>query len=302
MKIQSVAILGLGEVGRILVEDILDQSDSAVRVWDHQFDNPASRAAQNLRELNSNPRLTAADAADAAAHGCQLLVSAVTADQAADAAGSILSSLERGTVFVDLNSVSPGTKEDIFGLVENAGGRFAEASVMSPILPLRTGSPILLSGPNAVESERLLRSLGFRDVNVVSQTPGVASATKMCRSVIVKGMEALVTESMLAARYYGVDDSVLESLHNLFPGPDWPKHAQYLIARSLQHGERRAAEMREAARTVEEAGYEPWMSRATVERQAWAPQFDAALDEDSLADMLDAIRAALVSKKTERAR
>jgi 3-hydroxyisobutyrate dehydrogenase len=120
----------------------------------------------------------------------------------------------------------------------------------------------------------------------------------MCRSVIVKGMEALVTESLLAARYYGVEHSVLASLDNLFPRPDWPEHARYLISRSLQHGTRRAAEMREVGKTVQEAGFSPWMSDGTVERQAWAPRFDAALSEESLEGVLDAIRTQLSSNET----
>jgi 3-hydroxyisobutyrate dehydrogenase-like beta-hydroxyacid dehydrogenase len=126
-------------------------------------------------------------------------------------------------------------------------------------------------------------------MKVVSEALGVASATKMCRSVIIKGMEALVAESLLAARHYGVEDAVLESLDNLFPRPDWPEHARYLISRSLMHGTRRADEMREAAKTVREAGLIPWMSEGSVERHAWAPQFDSALNEESLEGILDAI-------------
>jgi hypothetical protein len=84
---------------------------------------------------------------------------------------------------------------------------------------------------------------------------------------------------------------VLASLTDLFPGPDWPQLAGYMISRTLEHGVRRAEEMREVARTVEEAGVSPWMSRATAERQDWAPQFKAALNQDDLKAMLDSIRA-----------
>lgn len=296
MNIECVGIIGLGEVGRILSEDLLAQSSVRVRVWDHAFSNAGSKAAKNLRDLVTSERLSVADCAEEASLDCQLLLSAVTADQAVNAAQSILPGLQPDTVYVDLNSVSPGAKQEISGLVERVGGRFVEAAVMSPIMPLRSGSPVLLSGHNAGLVVTMLEFLGFHDVSVASDALGVASATKMCRSVIVKGMEALVSESLLAARHYGVEESVLGSLSNLFPGPDWPQHAQYLISRTLLHGERRAAEMREVANTVREAGCEPLMSEATVERQAWAAQFQAALDEDSLGEMLDAIRAASVCK------
>lgn len=291
MNIERIGIVGLGEVGRILVEDLLVNSDVHMRVWDYQFDNSNSAAAHNLEDLASSSRISAACDAATAAQGCQLVLSAVTADQAVNAVDSILPHLLEGSWYVDLNSVSPSAKQRISDVVEEAGGRFVEASMMSPVMPLRTASPILLCGPHAVGLESLGRQLGFSDMKVVSEVLGVASATKMCRSVIVKGIEALVTESLLAARYYDVEDSVLESLDNLFPRPDWPEHARYLMSRSLLHGTRRAAEMREVVKTVQEAGLQPWMSEGSVKRQGWAPQFSSALEEESLGEMLDAIRA-----------
>ncbi len=290
MTIERIAVIGLGEVGSILVEDLLKNTRAAVRAWDIQFSNPESAPARNLERFAANPRFAVASGASEAAMDCQLVLSAVTADQALNAAQSTQSGLTQNAFFVDLNSVSPGTKRGISSIVSAAGGRFVEASVMSPIMPLRSSSPILLGGPHARDLHALGADIGFSDLLVVSEEVGVASATKMCRSVIVKGIEALVTESLLTARFYGVEASVLASLDNLFPGPDWPGQARYLISRTLQHGTRRAAEMREAAKTVEEAGYQPWMSDGCVERQAWAPQFSSALAEESLGGLLDVIR------------
>ena len=300
MKIDCVGIIGLGEVGRILVEDLLEQTALGVRVWDYQFNNPASRAAHNLAELGADPRVGVASSAAEAAQGCQLILSAVTADEASSAAGSILPGLVQDALYVDLNSVSPGTKHNVCELIENGGGRFVEASVMSPIMPRRSASPILLSGRHAAGFADLSSQLCFSNVQLASDSPGVAAATKMCRSVIIKGMEALVTESLLTARHYGVEATVLASLENLFPGQDWSEQARYLISRSLQHGERRAAEMLEVARTVEEAGYTPWMSEGCAKRQAWAPQFAAALEEETLDAMLDFIRTQSTTKLAEK--
>ena len=104
-------------------------------------------------------------------------------------------------------------------------------------------------------------------------------------------MEALLAESLLTARRHGVEDAVLGSLNDLFPVADWPKLARYMISRSLQHGQRRAEEMREAARTVAEAGFEPWMSRGCVERQQWAADHAQALRGETLTEMLDSLLA-----------
>ena len=286
-----LALVGLGEAGCVLAEDMLTLRDVSLRLWDRDFARPGSKAARHLRELAGHEAVTVAPDAAGAARGCPLVLSLVTADQAIEAARSVLPGLGPGALFVDLNSVSPGTKTAISQLAHDAGSRFVEASIMSPITARRSASPILLSGPHAGAFLALGEALGLSNMRVVSEELGQASATKMCRSVIVKGIEALVSESLLTARHYGVEDTVIDSLDNLFPGLDWTEKSRYLIARTLEHGERRAAEMREVARTVKEAGYEPWMSEGCVKRQAWAPRFESALAGKTLAAMLDAIGA-----------
>ena len=120
----------------------------------------------------------------------------------------------------------------------------------------------------ARELEPLLNAIGF-DTKFSSENLGVASATKMCRSVMIKGLEAMVIESFSAARAYGVEDAMLASLAETFPGIDWEKQGAYFFQRVIQHGRRRAEEMREVAQTVREAGLEPWSAAGTAERQAW---------------------------------
>jgi 3-hydroxyisobutyrate dehydrogenase-like beta-hydroxyacid dehydrogenase len=152
---------------------------------------------------------------------------------------------------------------------------------------------MLLGGPHVEALLPHLRALGFGGATAFSAKIGRASAAKMCRSVMIKGMEALLGEALLAARHYGVEQAVLESLRDLFPGLDWGTLARYMIGRSLQHGRRRAEEMREVALTVDEAGVGSWMSRAAAERQDWAALHSAALEHPSLEPMLDAILARL---------
>jgi 3-hydroxyisobutyrate dehydrogenase-like beta-hydroxyacid dehydrogenase len=164
---------------------------------------------------------------------------------------------------------------------------------MSPINPQRLAAPILLGGAHARDFEPVARAIGFSGASFYSEIPGKTAAAKLCRSVIIKGMEALIAESLLAARHYGVEEDVLASLGNLFPHPDWDAHARYMIGRTLQHGTRRAAEMREAARTVAEAKIDPWMSNATALRQAWAGALEIKPGAADLLSLLDAIRTSI---------
>jgi len=120
-----------------------------------------------------------------------------------------------------------------------------------------------------------LKGFGM-NATVAAEEIGTASAIKMCRSIMIKGLEAIVVESFTTARRYGVEDHVLASLHETFPTLDWEQQGAYLFSRVAQHGKRRAEEMREVAVTVREAGLEPHMAAATAERQDWVAGLKSA--------------------------
>jgi len=284
--IRRICLLGLGEVGSTLATDLSSIPGLQLVTWDWQFNNAFSTPSRNLLERSY---LQAADNAGSAANGCELVISAVTAAQALPAAISVLPALQPGSWFLDLNSVSPNSKKNIGNVVEAAGAQFVEAAIMSPIAPLRSASPILLGGVHAEAFMPGAHELGFTGMRNCSSVIGKAAATKMCRSIVVKGMESLLTEALLTARFHGVENDVIASLGQMFPHSDWPSHARYMISRSLQHGIRRAEEIREAAQTVAEAGIEPIMSDACAARQEWSAQFAAALEQEELGPMLDEI-------------
>jgi 3-hydroxyisobutyrate dehydrogenase-like beta-hydroxyacid dehydrogenase len=288
MTICSIALIGFGEVGQVLAHDLQRVQGAQLAAWDRLFAVEGSepqRAARALAFVRP-----ASGMADAIAGGT-VVISAVTAAECLAAASEAAPSLTGGAFYLDLNSVSPRTKTAAARTIEAAGGRYVEAAVMSPIAPKRMAAPVWLGGPHAREFLPLAHTLGFAGSTVYSATIGEASAAKMCRSVIVKGVEALLAESLLTARRHGVEDDVLASLQDLFPVEDWRKLARYMIARSLRHGCRRAEEMREAARTVADAGFEPWMSRGIIERQRWAGEHADALHQIALTDLLDQLLA-----------
>jgi 3-hydroxyisobutyrate dehydrogenase-like beta-hydroxyacid dehydrogenase len=278
-----ICLLGFGEVGQRLATDLIARNVAELCAWDIQFANTSSqpsRAIENCRVRR------AADARDAV-HQAQLVISAVTAEQDLAAAESIAPHLARNVYFLDLNSVSPATKKKVSEQLSAVGAQFIEAAIMSPIAPLGVASPMLLGGPHAPSFLPMAIQLGLAGAKVFSTEVGKASAAKMCRSVMIKGIEALLGESLVGAHHYGVEETVLESLRNLFPGADWNELARYMISRSLLHGARRAEEMREAAQTVRDAGLEPWMSLACVERQSWAAQHRQAAECRELSTLLD---------------
>jgi 3-hydroxyisobutyrate dehydrogenase-like beta-hydroxyacid dehydrogenase len=261
----SIGLVGYGEVGRILAEDLRAAGVEKVLAYDIKFGTDAdapllAHAAQHgVRPMSSHAFL--ASAAD-------LVISAVTADQTVAVAVSAAPTFRPGAWFLDFNSASPGAKIAAAELIDAADGRYVEGAVMTSIPPYRIRVPLLLGGGGAAELAPQLGRLGFA-AKVASERLGVASATKMCRSVMIKGFEAMVIESFTAARAYGVEDAVVASLYETFPGIDWEKQGAYFFQRVIEHGRRRSEEVREVAQTVREAGLTPWSSQGTAERQAW---------------------------------
>lgn len=263
--IHRAAIVGFGEAGGIFAHDFAKQGMD-VTVFDILFDSKQQRQPM-LRKAHACG-VTAADNLKQCLHKAELVISAVTASSALDVAKEASPILDKSQLFVDINSVSPETKRKAAGYVGRRSARFVEAAVMAAVPKQRLQVPMLLGGPHASEAAERLQRFGM-NATPLSDQLGVASAVKMCRSVIIKGLEALVIESLFAARMYGAEDKVLESLAASYPEMGWEDHLpDYLISRVAAHGHRRAIEMREVAQTLQHAGIEPTMALATAQRQA----------------------------------
>ena len=261
----SVGLVGYGEVGRILAEDLRSQD---VRVSAYDLKLRSDQTGGALRDHAASHGVVLANSHTDLAAQADFIVSAVTASQAVPVAQACAPAVKRGAWFLDFNSASPGAKQRAAALIDGKGGRYVEGAVMTSIPPKRIKVPLLLGGDGAEALAPLLIELGF-DAKVASHELGVASAVKMCRSVMIKGMEAMVIEAFTTARAYGVEDAVLASLKETFPGIDWEKQGAYFFQRVIEHGRRRSEEVREVAETVREVGLTPWSAEGTAERQAW---------------------------------
>jgi 3-hydroxyisobutyrate dehydrogenase-like beta-hydroxyacid dehydrogenase len=286
---RRIAIIGYGEVGGIFAHDLRARGASSVSAYDT---DPAARE----RARAAGDARAAASPGDALA-GAETVIVAVTAGSVLNACRSLAGSLGHAPFVLDVNSVSPSTKQEAARIIARAGGRYVEAAVMSSVPPKGLGSPMLLGGPHATDFIEAMRPFGM-DMRKFSDEIGRASSVKMCRSIMIKGLEALTTECMLTARHYGVEREVLATLGDTLPHEDWPKLARYVISRALIHGRRRAEEMREVARTVEEAGVAPLLSRPIAERQDWAWRQGRAMgregrDTADLDRLLDALTEAM---------
>lgn len=271
----TFSLIGFGEAGAILGQD-LAALDVKIFAYDRLLEDPTKRAALQERALRCGVQLCES-AAQAIALG-EWIISAVTADNALEVALNAAPLMRRGQLFIDINSVAPSTKRAAATAMQQYGVDYIDAAVMAPVPPQRLKTPILLGGQHANLVAERLSGLGM-NVRVVAEVIGVASAIKMCRSIMIKGLEALTTECLSTARQYHAEDEVLASLHQSFPQMGWDGALpHYLISRVAEHGRRRSEEMKEVAKTARDVDVVPNMSQAIVSAQLGL--VDAMLDAD----------------------
>jgi 3-hydroxyisobutyrate dehydrogenase-like beta-hydroxyacid dehydrogenase len=263
----SFTFIGFGEAAQHLSKGLKTAGAGPMQTYDILLDKPGEGAERIRRRATEIGVTCKASSAEAVA-GSVIVIAAVTAASSTDAARAAAGGLKPGQFYMDINSTSPAVKRTNSELVGAAGAKFVEAAVMESVPPHGHKVPMLLAGTAAAQLVDLLKPLGMQ-VEAVGDKIGQASSIKMFRSVIIKGMEALMLESLYAASEMGVTERVLASLAGTYPGMDWPKAVDYLVGRTAQHGARRVAEMREVARTLRDMGHESLMAEATANRIEW---------------------------------
>ena len=283
--IGSIAFLGFGEAARAFLDGWRTEPDLKGRIcaYDIQTDSPDPQVRTAKRADYAAAQVLGASNAAEAVVGAEAVFSVVTADQAHEAAMAAMPGLAKGALFFDCDSCAPQTKSLTAQDLEAAGGRYVDVAVMAPVHPRLHQTPLLISGPHVEAAASTLAALGMR-AEIHEGPVGAASAVKMIRSIMMKGLEALVCECVLAGRKAGVVETVLDSLDDTYPGFDWRKRSAYMLERVMTHGVRRAAEMREAALTVDLLGLKGEMSRACVGWQQAIGELGLRANESEIAD------------------
>ena len=280
------AFIGFGEAAQAFVQGWGNEAAPTISAYDIKTDSDDTAAAKQADYARTG--ITGKAAPADLLRGAGTVFSMVTADQALVAAEAAAEHIAEGALYFDCNSCAPDTKRKAAALIDAAGARYVDAAVMAPVHPPLHKVPVLLSGPHA---EAALEKTQALDMNakIAAGPVGIASSIKMVRSIMIKGLEALVLECVLAGRRAGVDETVLGTLDKSFPEFGWTKRAAYMMERVTTHGIRRAAEMREVARTVDELGLEGRMARATVDWQQQIGDLGIDADGDDYAAIADEI-------------
>jgi 3-hydroxyisobutyrate dehydrogenase-like beta-hydroxyacid dehydrogenase len=237
----DVAVLGLGEAGRLIAADLV-AAGCTLRAWD-----PAGSPAGIPLAASDVEAVTGAD----------VVLSLTTATYALDAARSVAAALAPGALYADLNTSAPALKRELAAALPVA---FADVAVVGVVPGLGLRVPVLASGDGAGRFAELFGPLGM-PVEVVGERPGDAAGLKLLRSVFMKGIAAAAIEALEAAGVAGVEGHVRADIAGVLGEP----LLERLLSGSRQHAGRRVHEMEAAAAYVAELGVEPRIARAAAE-------------------------------------
>jgi len=194
-----------------------------------------------------------------------IVISAVTVSTAADVGRSIAAGLKPGTLVVDINASTPACKSEIAGAVAATGGCYVDVNLMGAVGLYGHNVPLYCSGEGVERFQDIFRPLGF-SIESAGSRAGAAAAVKMLRSVVTKGIEALVVEALTAASAAGVRAEVLRAICEPMDATRFSSFVDMCIRTDALHAERRAIEMDGVAEGIRELGLDPVMTVATASR------------------------------------
>ena len=287
----SVSFIGFGEAGLSIATSL---GGPDMRAFDIKLSDPAT--ADAMRGRIEDAGVTACDSAATAVEGAEIVICVVTADQAAKAAGLAARHLSPDALWLDMNSCAPATKHMASGPITHAGAVYVDVAVMAPVGGRGHATPMLAAAPDPETVAARLNAAGLTP-RFVGEEIGRASTIKMLRSVMVKGMEALTAECFRAAVRAGVADEVASSLDASEKGLTWAEQTSYNIERMAAHGIRRAAEMREVAKTLRALEISPAMTTGTIAWQEDMGHLDLTLEPGTgLAEQMELVEQAFSDK------
>ena len=263
MAAPVLGFIGFGEAASSIAEGLRSEGLADIRAFDAGMDHPSlgplvrERAGRLGVELKSSLEELVAS--------CDLILNATNAKVSEPVAREAARFLKPRHLYVDLNSASPMTKENIAAVISGTGALFADAAVMGSVPPHKHRVPILVSGDGAEAFLRFGQKYGMR-LTYAGPRAGSASARKMFRSVFMKGFAMLLLETVQASEKYGVSSDILASLEETLRQRSLEETAHFLLTRSAIHAERRVAEMEEVIRTLDSLGIPAQMSLAAREK------------------------------------
>lgn len=261
MEQRSVRLgfLGFGEAAFIVGKALAANGLSGIIAY-----SPSGAAAVDsdpIRQRASEAGVTLVSSPKELCQRADVIMSLTPGALALTALRSVRRYLTDSHIYVDATTNSAKTMERGAKLL-GTRANFVDAAIMGA-LPL-SGLKVLIvvSGSQAHAFRGLLAPYGM-NVKVVGEKPGAASAMKLIRSVCMKGIAAMLIESLEAAERVGLLHDAADDLARSIDEVPFAQTIKRFVCGSAVHAERRVHEMTEAMELLKSLGSSTSMTRAT---------------------------------------
>ena len=264
----KIGFIGFGEAAYNLTAGLIGEGLNAVLAYDKYW-NDDSRG-ELIRGRAEETGTTLLSSLQALVESCGMIISAVSADMAVELAESAKPFLKPDKLYVDVNAAAPMTKEKINSII-SGDAMFVDCAIMGPVPPYRHKVPMLVCGDGAALFHETMTPYNMK-ISIMDSPAGGASASKMFRSIFVKGFVMLLMETLVAAHKYGIEDDILSSINKTIGTGSFLENINGLVTRGVIHSERREHEMAEVIATLDALQLDGIMSRATKEKLRWTTE------------------------------
>ena len=243
-----IAILGLGEAGSHFANDLVEMG-LKVNGWDPNLQKELN---QNVHFSNSN---------SIAVKDADIIFSVNYTSESKLIAQEVLPSLKEGAIYCEMNTSSPSTKKEIEQILLPANIHFVDLAIMAPVPPKGIQVPLLASGGGA---KLLAEKLAHLDLNltVLNDITGAAAGRKLLRSIVYKGVAAVICEAMEAGEKMGLTDYMRSQINSIIGDND--SLIDRFVKGSRTHAKRRMHEMEAVVEMLEGADLSTFMSAGAV--------------------------------------
>lgn len=253
-----VGIIGFGEVGQVFAKGLLEKTKH-VFIYDILLEKNKNLITEKINNIG----VQAVDGIEQIGECCTLIISLVNSSASEVVAAEVAKGIRKGTVFLDLTTSTPLVKSKSEKIIVSNGGIYVDASIMGTVATEQQQVPLLIAGEQSVKVQALLNSLGF-NCQAINHPNGGAASIKLLRSIFMKGLEALILETMITAKNYGVSDEVMQSISKTINNNDFTTFANALITTHVIHKNRRYKEVLDSCNLIKEAELSPFVTEGVI--------------------------------------
>jgi len=258
----KLGFIGFGEAAFEMSTGLLEEGLRGIVAFDPLWNDPV--AGSLIKERAEKASVEVITSLKEIAEISTVLIVAVPADKAYPVSQSIVPYLVGNSLYVDVSASTPETKTKIQKEIESNGIEFVDAAMMGPLSVYKHQVPILASGKG---TDRFIQSMSKYNMSIskISEIAGDASATKLVRSIFMKGIASLLVEMLTAANHFNVEEQVVASINETMNKSDFEQTMNRLITGTAIHSERRSTELMGSIEMLDEAKLSSLMSKATKE-------------------------------------